>query len=182
MTRTRAINVTNVAQGGDAPRRRGRGRRGRRVAQGARDGHPEPHSGGRALPDQRGAGRSRRPTRSTGRRRTTPASRQLPPEDLRRVERLDDVELVARSGLARRLPAARARRVDATASATRPTPPDGTPKAHAQPVRAAGTVRVGVRHRRPASSRCRGRARCWTRSARAVTCRPTTSTTCRCAT
>ena len=37
---------------------------------------------------------------------------RLPPQDLRRVERVDDVELVARSGLARRVPAARARGVD----------------------------------------------------------------------
>ena len=53
--------------------------RSRRVAvvawhQDARDGHPEPHPGGRALPHQRGAGLPAALRGVLGRRRTTPAS------------------------------------------------------------------------------------------------------------
>ena len=51
-----------------------------------------------------------------------------------------------------------------------------------QPVRARRAVRVSRSTSAPARSRSRARAPCWTRSARAVTCRPTTSTTFRCAT
>ena len=72
----------------------------------------QPDPGGGALRHRRGAGL---PAALRGVLADPEPPRpvpDLPPEDLRRVERLDDVELLARSGLARRLPAAVARGVD----------------------------------------------------------------------
>ena len=142
-----------------------------------RDGHPEPDPGGRALPDQRGAGVPAPLRGVLGDAEPPRAVRQLPPEDLRRVERVDDVELVARSGVARRLPAARPRGVDERRVRHARRRPTARPRPRTTRSRCRGSARRRSTSA-TASSRCRGRGRCWTRSARAVTCRRTTSTTC----
>ena len=121
----------------DAGRRRRRGRV--RVAArrpGDRSAEPDPRGG--ALRHRRGAGAARRPTRSTGQAQNHPGQCQnCHQQDLRRVERLDDVELVARPGVARRLPAARARGVDQRRVRHARSRPTARRKAQPQPVRAA---------------------------------------------
>ena len=103
--------------------------------------------------------------------------RHLPRQDLQRVERLDDVELLARSGLARRpssSPPARPRRPATARSPRRRT----ARRAPSQPVRRR-RLHEHFRHRRRPRRRPPAPARCSTASAPSATCRPTTWTTCR---
>ncbi len=75
-------------------------------------GPAQPHPGGRPLHHRRGPGLPASLRGVLADAEPPRAVRELPPEDLRRVERLHDVQLLARSGLARGVPAARARDVD----------------------------------------------------------------------
>ncbi len=63
-----------------------------------------------------------------------------------------------------------------------PAPPDGTARRRATTRSRAERLRVALRHRHRPRHPGRAPARSWTASARAATCRPTTSTTSPCAT
>ena len=99
----------------------------------------QPHPGGGALRRPRRRRSSRRPSRSTGRTQNHPGPVPvLPPADLRRVERLDDGQRLARSGLARRLPAARRAQTSTDGDCDTPAAARRHAQGAPQPVRDAG--------------------------------------------
>ena len=137
---------------------------------------PQPHPRAGALRRRRSSVLSASLGLRLGEREQPRQVLRLPHPHLRRVERFDDVELVARSGLARSVPpGSRLTATDGDCDipirrtappATRSTP---SPTATAPAPSTSATP----------ASRPTAPARCSTTSARAATCRRTTWTTCR---